>query len=219
MQFSNSFEVPLPPAQAWAFLLDIRRIAPCMPGAELTEVVDESTYKGKVAVRLGPVALSFAGTAKFEDMDHAAHKARVKAQGSDVKGRGGASAVVNFALEPAAEGTKVVIDTDLNLSGSVAQYGRASGMIQSVAAQIISQFAAALRGEIAKSHAAPAEAAVAPGAAPAADPQATPAPASAAPAPPSAAPSAAKPISGLSLIFRALLDWLRGTFRRGSEKG
>jgi hypothetical protein len=75
MQFSNSFEVPLPPAQAWAFLLDIQRIAPSMPGAELTEVVDESTYKGKVAVRLGPVALSFAGTAKFEDIDHAAHKA------------------------------------------------------------------------------------------------------------------------------------------------
>ena len=191
MQFSNSFEVPLPPAQAWAFLLDIRRIAPCMPGAELTEVVDESTYKGKVAVRLGPVALSFAGTAKFEEIDHAAHKARVKAQGSDVKGRGGASATVNFALKPAAEGTKVVIDTDLNLSGSVAQYGRASGMIQSVAAQIISQFAAALRGAIGKS---PAPAA--PTAAPEA---AATAAASAAPVSPttSATAPAAKPIGGL----------------------
>jgi carbon monoxide dehydrogenase subunit G len=210
MQFSNSFEVPLPPAQAWAFLLDIQRIAPCMPGAELTEVVDESTYKGKVAVRLGPVALSFAGTAKFEDIDHAAHKARVKAQGSDVKGRGGASAVVNFSLEPVAEGTKVLIDTDLNLSGSVAQYGRASGMIQSVAAQIISQFAAALRGEIAKSHA-PAENAPAPQAA-------TPTAAST-DATASAPPSAAKPISGFSLIFRALLDWLRGALRRSPEKG
>src|SRR5215211_8753253 len=188
MQFSNSFEVPLPPAQAWAFLLDIQRIAPCMPGAELTEVVDESTYKGRVAVRLGPVALSFAGTAKFEDIDHAAHKARVKAQGSDVKGRGGASANVNFALEPVADGTKVVIDTDLNLSGSVAQYGRASGMIQSVAAQIISQFAAALRGEIAKSHATPvAERAASGDAAPLA------AETPAAPAAPASATSAAAP--------------------------
>jgi uncharacterized protein len=209
MQFSNSFEVPLPPSQAWAFLLDIRRIAPCMPGAELTEVVDETTYKGKVAVRLGPVALSFAGTAKFEEMDHAAHKARVKAQGSDVKGRGGASAVVNFALEPVAEGTKVLINTDLNLSGSVAQYGRASGMIQSVAAQIISQFAAALRGEIAKSHA-PAESAPAPEAA---APAATPAAAMASPVPP-----AAKPISGFTLMFRALLEWLRGALRRSTDK-
>ena len=211
MQFSNSFEVPLPPAQAWAFLLDIQRIAPCMPGAELTEVVDESTYKGKVAVRLGPVALSFAGTAKFEDIDHTAHKARVKAQGSDVKGRGGASANVNFALEPVAEGTKVVIDTDLNLSGSVAQYGRASGMIQSVAAQIISQFAAALRGEIAKSQAPMAEGVSSAAATPAAD--------ALAPAPASAAPAAAKPISGFSLIFRALLEWLRGIVRRSPEKG
>jgi carbon monoxide dehydrogenase subunit G len=205
----------LPPAQAWAFLLDIQRIAPCMPGAELTEVVDESTYKGKVGVRLGPVALSFAGTAKFEEIDHAAHKARVKAQGSDVKGRGGASATVNFALQPVAEGTKVVIDTDLNLSGSVAQYGRASGMIQSVAAQLISQFAAALRGEIANSHV-PAETAP-PETMPAhAGTAATDGPAPAAATPPS--PPAAKPISGFSLIFRALMDWLRGAFRRSPEK-
>jgi uncharacterized protein len=209
MQFSNSFEVPLPPAEAWAFLLDIRRIAPCMPGAELTDVVDENTYKGKVAVRLGPVALSFAGTAKFEEIDHAAHRARVKAQGSDTKGRGGANAVVNFSLAPAAEGTKVLIDTDLNLSGSVAQYGRASGMIQSVAAQIIGQFAAALRGEIAKSQA-PAESGTPPhAAAPAAAPGAYTA---------VSPPPAAKPISGFSLIVRALLDWLRGALRRSPEK-
>jgi carbon monoxide dehydrogenase subunit G len=217
MQFSNSFEVPLPPAQAWAFLLDIQRIAPCMPGAELTEVVDESTYKGKVAVRLGPVALSFAGTAKFEDIDNAAHKARVKAQGSDVKGRGGASANVSFALEPVADGTKVVIDTDLNLSGSVAQYGRASGMIQSVASQIITQFAAALRGEIAKSHATPVAERVASLEATTPAPE-TP-PMAAAPAAPastrsSATPPAAKPISGFSLILRALWDSLRGALRR-----
>jgi carbon monoxide dehydrogenase subunit G len=203
MQFSNSFEVPLPPDQAWPFLLDIRRIAPCMPGAELTEVLDESSYKGKVAVRLGPVALSFAGTAKFEAIDHAGHKARVKAQGSDVKGRGGASALVNFALAPSPAGTMVLIDTDLNLSGSVAQYGRASGMIQSVAAQLISQFAAALRAEIAKAEA-PAQEAVgvsSPDARPVAN----------------SSPSAAKPISGLSLILRVLWDALRNAFRRGHE--
>jgi carbon monoxide dehydrogenase subunit G len=211
MRFSNSFDVPLRPAEAWAFLLDIQRIAPCMPGAELTEVVDDSTYKGKVAVRLGPVTLSFVGTAKFENVDNAAHQARVKAQGSDVKGRGGASATVNFALVPMAEGTKVVIDTDLNLSGSVAQYGRASGMIQSVAAQIISQFAAGLRGEIAKGGAAD-RATSSDNAQPLskhADPATT--------AP--AAPAAAKPISGFSLIVRALWDWLRGSVRPNSRHG
>ena len=212
MQFSNSFEVPLPPAQAWAFLLDIQRIAPCMPGAELTEVVDESTYKGTVAVRLGPVALSFSGTAKFEDLDHEAHKARVKAQGSDTKGRGGANATVNFGLEPVAEGTKVVIDTDLNLSGSVAQYGRASGMIQSVAAQIISQFAAALRADIAKSQAPAPAVASAPATSQAGD-----APVAAAPAP--SAPPVAAPISGFSLLFRAFVEWVRRALRRTPEKG
>lgn len=223
MQFSNTFEVPLPPAQAWAFLLDIQRIAPCMPGAELTEVVDESTYKGKVAVRLGPVALSFAGTAKFEDIDHAAHRARVKAQGSDVKGRGGANAKVSFVLEPIPEGTKVVIDTDLNLSGSVAQYGRASGMIQSVASQIIGQFAAALRGEIAKGEGIPvgarAQDAVMPAAGGPAAATLAPSPATATqPATSPATPPAAKPISGLSLILRALWDSLRGALRRNPDK-
>src|SRR5437879_39649 len=82
--------VPPPPAQAWPLLMDIKRIAPCMPGAELTEVVDDKTYKGKIGVRLGPVALTFAGTVTFEEIDNANHSARVKAQGTDAKGRGGA---------------------------------------------------------------------------------------------------------------------------------
>ena len=69
MEFDNSFEVPLPPAEAWKVLLDIKRVAPCMPGAELTEVLDENTYKGKINVRLGPVALTFAGVVKFEHID------------------------------------------------------------------------------------------------------------------------------------------------------
>ena len=102
MEFDNSFEVPLPPAEAWKVLLDIKRIAPCMPGAELTEVLDQDTYKGKIGVRLGPVALTFAGVVKFEQIDAATHTARVTAQGTDAKGRGGANATSVFRLEPAA---------------------------------------------------------------------------------------------------------------------
>jgi carbon monoxide dehydrogenase subunit G len=83
MEFDNSFEVPLPPADAWKVLLDIQRIAPCMPGAELTEVVGDNTYKGKIGVRLGPVALTFAGIVKFDEIDDAKHTARVSAQGTD----------------------------------------------------------------------------------------------------------------------------------------
>jgi len=149
MEINNSFDVPLPPADAWKVLMDIPRIAPCMPGAELTGVVDKDTYNGKVSVKLGPVALTFGGQVKFTDIDAANHKARVKAQGKDSKGRGGANASVDFHLEPVAAGSRVLVKTDLTLSGAVAQYGRASGMIQDVAQQLIGQFAACLKAQLA----------------------------------------------------------------------
>jgi uncharacterized protein len=154
MLINNSFEVPLPPAQAWKVLMDIPRVAPCMPGAELTDVVDENTYNGKVSVRLGPVALTFAGTVKFSEKDEAAHKARVTAQGKDSKGRGGAHANVDFQIDSVPTGSRVLVKTDLNLSGAVAQYGRASGMIQDVAQQLIGQFANSLKAQLAQSQAA-----------------------------------------------------------------
>ena len=149
MEFDNTLEVPLPPPEAWTVLLDIKRIATCIPGAALTEVVDENTYKGSVAVRLGPVALSLAGHARFEEIDHANYRARVRAQGSDPKGRGSSDSMIAFRLEPAGAGTRVLIHTDVKLSGSIAQYGRGSGMIQSFAAQLIDQFGANLKAQLA----------------------------------------------------------------------
>ena len=151
MEFDNVLEVPLPPSETWTVLLDIKRVASCIPGAELTEVVDENTYKGKVAIRFGPVAMTLAGKARFEAIDHANHRARVKAQGSDPKGRGGTDSVIEFKLEPAGQGTRVLVHTDLKLSGSVAQYGRGAGMIQGFAAQLIEQFGANLRTQLAQS--------------------------------------------------------------------
>src|SRR6266480_3871412 len=145
MEFDNSFEVPLPPAEAWKVLLDIKRIAPCMPGAELTEVLDPNTYKGKIGVRLGPVALTFAGIVKFEQIDGQAYTARVAAQGTDAKGRGGANAASVFRLEPAGGGSKVLVHTSLTLSGAVAQYGRGVGIIQATAAQLMNEFAKRLK--------------------------------------------------------------------------
>ena len=194
MQFSNSFNVSLPPADAWRMLMNIPAIAPCMPGAELTEVVDPETYKGKVAVRMGPVVLAFAGTAKFEERDDTAHTARVKAQGTDSKGRGGASATASFRLEPNGSGSKVLIDTDLNLSGSVAQYGRSAGMIQTIAAQLINQFAKSLEKQIAAS-------VDAQGADAASSPQA----------------SAAKPIGAVSLVAGALWTTVKRPFGAKNE--
>ena len=150
MEFENSFEVPLPVAEAWIVLMDIERIVPCVPGAELTEVVDKDNFKGKVSVRLGPVALTFAGRAEFEERDDQTFSARVKAQGSDSKGRGGANADVTFRLISAGDAaTSVEIHTNLQLSGSVAQYGRGVGMITQVASQIIDKFADCLRDQVA----------------------------------------------------------------------
>ena len=203
MQFSNNFDVSLPPDAAWKTLMDIPRIAPCMPGAELTEVVDAQTYKGKVAVRMGPVVLAFAGTAKFEERDDVAHTARVRAQGTDAKGKGGANAVVNFRLDPSAVGSKVLIDTDLNLSGSVAQYGRSAGMIQTIGAQLINQFAKALEKQIAASTP---------------EASANPAVAAEAAGPAAAAPGAVKPIGGLSLVRQALWAGIAGMFRGNGRK-
>src|SRR5205807_2871784 len=181
MEFDNSFEVPLPPDEAWKVLLDIERIAPCMPGAELTEVLDPNTYKGKIGVRLGPVALTFAGIVKFEQIDGQAYTARVAAQGTDAKGRGGANAAAVFRLEPAGGGSKVLVHTDLALSGAVAQYGRGVGIIQATAAQLMAEFAKNLKAQIA---AQPTQATLA---------QAEPTP-----------PPAPRPISGFALMARVV---------------
>jgi isopentenyl-diphosphate delta-isomerase type 1 len=155
MEFDNSFEVPLPPDQAWPVLMDIPGIAPCMPGAQLTEVVDDRTYKGNIAVRLGPVALTFAGVVKFEEINDAGRTARVRAQGNDAKGRGAAQAAATFRLEPSAAGSKVLVHTDLTLSGAVAQYGRGVGMIQATASALMNQFAKNLKARLASSGARP----------------------------------------------------------------
>jgi uncharacterized protein len=205
MEFDNSFEVPLPPAEAWKVLLDINRIAPCMPGAELTEVVDQSTYKGQINVRLGPVALTFAGIVKFEQIDGQAYTARVAAQGTDAKGRGGANAASVFRLEPAGGGSKVLVHTNLALSGAVAQYGRGVGIIQATAAQLMNQFAARLKEQLAQER----SAASVPPATQLSPAQPLPAAASSAgPAP------ASKPISGLALMAKALGSWIISLFRR-----
>jgi len=206
MEFDNTFEVPLPPEQAWPLLMDVQRIAPCMPGAQLTEVVDKTTYKGNIGVRLGPVALTFAGLVKFEEIDDANRTARVKAQGTDAKGRGGANAAASFRMEPTAAGSKVLVHTDLTLSGAVAQYGRGVGMIQATAAQLMKQFAENLKKQLA------------------ATPVSTAAPVATSTAPPSAPPAvqqpaapAAKPISGFSLMARVIRDAIVQLFRGGAS--
>ncbi|HSV21644.1 MAG TPA: SRPBCC family protein [Xanthobacteraceae bacterium] len=210
MEFDNSFEVPLRIDEAWKVLMDIRRIAPCMPGAALTDVIDERTYRGRIGVRLGPVALTFVGTVKFEEVDDANHKARVAAQGNDAKGRGAANAIASFHLEPVSGGTKVLVHTNLTLSGAVAQYGRGVGIIQMTAAQIITQFANNMKAQLAQDGVAGAGAASTTPPPPASAPPA-PTIQSTAPAPP---PPTAKPISGFTLMVKVLWVSLKRLFGR-----
>ena len=187
MEFKNSFLVDRPLKEAWRLLLDVPSIAACVPGASLTEVVDGDTYKGRVAVRLGPVALSFDGTAKIAARDEESATATVQASGTDAKGRGGAQSVVHFSLEPMDQSTRVNVRTDLRLSGSVAQYGRASGLIADVADQILRQFERNLSARLASDHATAREAIT---------------------AAPAAAPADLHVI-GLKVLWNAMRRWLR----------
>jgi len=203
MEFDNQFDVPVPVDEAWKILMDIERIAPCVPGAELTEIVDDKTFKGKVSVKLGPVALTFNGRSSFEEIDEDAKSARLTAQGNDMKGRGGANAKVAFHMEDAEGGARVVINTNLQLSGAVAQYGRGVGMVKDLAQQIIDQFAENLRNNVI----APAVETAAPSAKSADADDDVPAVAP----PPQAAPVQVGGM-GLKVIWNAIVRGIRGLF-------
>ena len=149
MKIENSFRVDLPVAQAWATLLDIPSVVPCMPGAELLAVEDERTYSGQVKVKLGPVAVAFKGRARMVEIDEGSHTVRMSASGTEARGRGSAQAEVHFHLSPDGSGTRVDIVSDLSLAGAVAQYGRAQGVIADVSQVLVDTFAQNLSRHIA----------------------------------------------------------------------
>ena len=146
MLIKNEFEVAEPVEKVWQFFENIPQVAACLPGAELTEDLGDEKYKGKVAVRMGPVRLQFAGTADITERDEAAKRVVVHASGADEKGRGQASMVVTATLARAGRGTKVGVTQDLQLSGAAAQYGR--GMITDVTAVLMRDFSANMQDRI-----------------------------------------------------------------------
>ena len=146
MLIKNEFEVAEPVEKVWQFFDNIPQVAACLPGAELTEDLGNDKYKGKVAVRMGPVRLQFAGTADITERDEAAKRIVVHAAGADEKGRGQASMVVTATLVKAGRGTKVGVSQDLQLSGAAAQYGR--GMIGDVTAVLMRDFSANMQDRI-----------------------------------------------------------------------
>lgn len=148
MLIENEFELSVPVADAWPLLLDIPFVAPCLPGTSLSRVVDDTTYEGKVALRLGPVQLTFAGTAEIVGVDAAASAVAVRASGREERGRGTAHADVVFRLAPSGKGTKVLIATDLTLAGSIVQYARGTQIVSRTAQALVDQFAARLQARL-----------------------------------------------------------------------
>ena len=148
MLIKSDFEVAEPVEKVWQFFENIPQVASCLPGAELTEDLGGEKYKGKVAVRMGPVRLQFAGTADITERDDAAKRVVVHAAGAEEKGRGQAAMVVTATLARAGRGTRVDVTQDLQLSGAAAQYGR--GMIADVTTVLMRDFSANMQDRIAR---------------------------------------------------------------------
>jgi carbon monoxide dehydrogenase subunit G len=138
MELDHSFTVPVPPDRAWEVLLDVERIAPCMPGATVEEF-DGEVVTGRIKVKVGPVSLTYRGTAKFTERDPDARVVVVDASGKETRGAGTASAAVRASLEPSGEGTQVSIHTTMNVTGRPAQFGR--GVIAEVGGKLVEKFA------------------------------------------------------------------------------
>ncbi len=145
MKIEDSFRVEVPVEEAWKVLLDLERIAPCLPGAQLTEVEGDE-YRGTVKIKVGPITAQYKGVAKIEEADVANRKVVLQAEGRDTRGQGNASATVVATLVADGDGTTVNIDTDLNITGKVAQFGR--GVMADVSSKLLGQFADNLKKDV-----------------------------------------------------------------------
>ncbi|HEV2951197.1 MAG TPA: SRPBCC family protein, partial [Actinomycetota bacterium] len=147
MLIEDSFTVRTPVDRLWAFIQDVEGIAPCMPGAQLTEVVDDRTWKGKVLVKFGPVQMAFSGSVVMEEKDDVAHRATLSAKGTEQRGKGVANAKVESWLEPAGDdGTTVHIRSDIAITGAAAQLSR--GLLPEVSKLLTKQFADCLESKL-----------------------------------------------------------------------
>jgi carbon monoxide dehydrogenase subunit G len=198
LQFEHSFAVKASPEAVWAYLTDPFRVAPALPGASITEKVDDSTYAGGITVKVGPVSAKYRGTVQFAALDPVARTAEIVARGQDTSGRGGADMRMKSRIAAAAGGgSEVTVVSEVNVTGIMAQFGR--GLMQDVSNQMLERFTESMRAELEK------PAAAAPARAPASVPTTPPPPAAA----PSPAPAAASPpLEVSSVVFRQPAFWL-----------
>src|SRR5580704_9685824 len=145
MELEHSFTIPVPPEQAWGVLLDVEKVAPCMPGATI-DSVDGDEIKGRIKVKVGPVALTYAGTARFTDKDEQARKVVLEASGKETRGSGTASATITSTLSDEAGQTRVVVHTTMTVTGRPAQFGR--GVMAEVSGRVIEKFATNLAAQL-----------------------------------------------------------------------
>jgi uncharacterized protein len=191
MQLENEFTVPASIDEAWAVLLDVERVAPCLPGAVVEAGGDEGEYNGTMTVKIGPITARYKGTVKIQEADEAARRAVMRAQAKDARGQGTAAATITSTMEEAPEGTKVKVVTDMRVTGPAAQFGR--GVMQDVSAKMMRQFAECLASEMSGPKQEEAATWSSAGAEPAAPEAAAPEPAAPEPAPEAAKGPGEKP--------------------------
>jgi carbon monoxide dehydrogenase subunit G len=146
MQLENSFSVGAPPDTVFAYLIDVNKVVGCVPGAELSEVVDPTTFKGKVKIKVGPITVAYSGTAKIVDRNDAQHTATLEAEGRETTGPGSARAKALMSVDPEGAGSLVKIVTDYNVAGRVAQFGR--GVMEDVSRRIVNDMAACIKANV-----------------------------------------------------------------------
>jgi carbon monoxide dehydrogenase subunit G len=222
MQIESQFQVAASPERVYSFLLDVNRVVTCMPGAELSEVVDPTTFKGKVKIKVGPITVSYNGTARIADRDDENRVATLEARGRETTGSGSANATARMTVAAGENGTSTVtLATDFTVAGRIANFGR--GVMEDVSKRLVSQMADCIKAnletetpaETPASTGAPAP--EGPGAAPAGTrsetaPGADAPVASSPPASPTVAP--ARPVNALSLFFAVMWDRIRRLFRQ-----
>ena len=207
MQIENSFEVGAPPDRVYAFLLDVNRVVGCVPGAELSEVVDPNTFKGKVKIKVGPVTVAYAGTARIADRDEVARTATLEGEGRETTGPGNARAKANMRVEESGAGSRVTVSTDFTVAGRVAQFGR--GLMEDVSKSLVAQMAACIKSQLETAEQAPPPTPTA--AAGEAGAATASAPAAAAPPPAPSLPTA-RPVNALGLLWSVLVARLKAIF-------
>jgi uncharacterized protein len=232
VKLEQSFEVDAPVEQVWTALIDLEKVAPCLPGAAITGRDEDGTYHGTFQVKLGPASANYRGTIRIESADAATHSATLAARGSDKRGQGGASATIVNSLHPTdGGGTRVDTATDYTITGRLASFGR-GGMIKDISNRLLGDFASCLQqrlagepsGEMSPEEAAASAGAEVSGKSPAevsgkspaevgGEPPAPPSPAT--PPPASTVPAQGPPVKGFSLVLSVLWERIRRLFGRG----